>query len=673
MIFGGTFVRYLYGDSTESDLETNFLAFLRDVFDCVVVMLEAEHTLAANVERRKVREQQVAGMIRAVEELGKDAAAVVEPIAKEQSKAPVGRCAAAIASAIRDAVARESSQAKGELANARSAVDEEDNQARLRAYSMLEKLLRTHDLPGAEKDYEIVSSGHAAKALMRQHAAFGLDVAVELEVPANSIYAGELRVERIDSGVEVHAVESGGWLKKTDKLVAHKLGRYQVIAVSVDADTTTIKLRANPDTNGTGLTITVKRNGQIAIVGSGSNANKEFSVEERDRPGIKGLIDKLVAALRALEKRSALVAADFEGRPITDITHPRVIADRFISAIAPTVQKIVRHSRSPGELVLRRKLADDRREEIYVPIDELARKAEVLPKDARAAFAPLGLGIGIDSGGNAPAPAKAFEPKPEPKPAVSEPKSPAMSMPLRSDVRVPAPDSKSPFGGEAKPVEIKPFEATKRSEPKLPLVDAKIAEAKWTDENDDDDDDDVGDGKPVEVKHSNTRPLDLKNRDGSARTGSRDSSPPETGERKTRDTKPPEFKPIEPNAVEARPEAKLSDVRTAPRTSPPLVLTAPRSKPPSNPPGSPEGRLSPPIAASAIAPNAIQRDKGKSVPPPGVLLRESSPGFKVESPRPEGSQPAMRTEPMLSASPAGSAPSKIEIVVDDDDDEPPMK
>lgn len=700
---GGYFVRYLFGDSTESDLEINFLAFLKDVFDCIVVMLEAEHTVGANVERRKVREQQVAGMIRAVEELGKEAAAVVEPVAKEQPRAPVGRCASAISSAIRDAVAREIAQAKSELSTARAAVDDEDNEARTRAYGVLEKLIKQHDLPGAEKDLEIVSSGTAAKAMMRQHTSFGLDVAVELEVPANSIFASELRVDRIDERVEIHALESGGWLKKTDKLVPHRLGRYQVVAVAINGDTTTIRLRAMPDANGTGLTITRKRNGQIAIVGSGANANKEFSVEERDRQGLEGLIEKLVAALRALDRRASLVAADFEGKPLIEASHPRVLAERLIASIAPTVQKIIKHGRSPGELVLRRQLADDRREEIYVPISELTRKAEVLPPQARAAFAPLGLGIDASgaatSSGTKPPESKppAAEPKPtEAKPAPAVESKPADAKAPANDTRVPARESKSPF------VDTRTPNPKPSAEPKLPFVDTRGPEQNAPRPGRDTlaEDDDA---KPVEVKHSDTKPLDLKARESSGRTT---TQPPPDGKsqgaegepRKTKDTKPPEFKPID----DGRPDAKLADVRTAPRTSPPLAITAPRTKPPSNPPGG-EARLSPPIA-SAITPNTIQRDKPKTVPPPAAL-RESSPGFRAEVPRPEGSQPSMRSEPstrpegsqpsmrtepsmrsetstrpegsqpMLSMKPAGSSPAKIEIMVDDDDDDdfPPKK
>src|SRR5262245_4903090 len=120
--------------------------------DCAVVLLEAELTLDANIKRRRTREQAIAGLIRAVEELGSEASAVVDPVAKEQANKPVGRCAAAIASAVRDAVSRESALVRGELAEIRDEIDREDQEARTRARVVLEKLLRAHDLPGATKE-----------------------------------------------------------------------------------------------------------------------------------------------------------------------------------------------------------------------------------------------------------------------------------------------------------------------------------------------------------------------------------------------------------------------------------------------------------------------------------------------------------------------------------------
>src|SRR5256885_16106968 len=140
-------MRYLLGDSTDSGLEHNYLAFLREVVDCVVALLASEVALAQNVERRDARANESAGLVRATEELGKEVAALVEPIVKEQPSAPAGRCASAIARAAAEAVTREAEQAKAALAALDAELAAEDTQIKERARAALDKLLLSSDLP----------------------------------------------------------------------------------------------------------------------------------------------------------------------------------------------------------------------------------------------------------------------------------------------------------------------------------------------------------------------------------------------------------------------------------------------------------------------------------------------------------------------------------------------
>jgi hypothetical protein len=380
----------------------NYLAFLREVVDCSVLLLEAEGTLGANVERRTSRVNESAGMIRAVEELGAEAASVVEPIAKEQPATPAGRCAAAIAKAIKEAVAAEIAQARAAAATNAEEIAREDQQARASARTALEKLLRAHDLPGAEEELEAAWTAGGVKAKLRQRTKFGIEAVLVLEIPAGSTLAADLRVDRIAEGLEVHVREAGRWLKKSDKLVAQKLGRHAIVGITTSVKDITIQLRA-PDTTASLITFTVKRGGDIAIDDGGG---REYELEDRDRAGLKQLAEKLDAALGELsDKRSALEELTIDGKPFAEHAHPRTLAERLITAIAPTVQTISRHSRSPGELVLRRQLADDRREEVFISIGDLVRRMESLPVPARAVFAPLQLGG--DGAGSAAAPAPA--------------------------------------------------------------------------------------------------------------------------------------------------------------------------------------------------------------------------------------------------------------------------
>jgi hypothetical protein len=386
-------VRYLFGDSTESDLEFDYLAFIREVIDCAVVMAECEVTLGVTVEDRRSRELETASVIAAVADLGTRVSQLVTPIAADQASAPIGRCAAAIAAAIRDAVDKESAQARATLAAECDEMDRQDQRQRARAKSVLEKLLRTHDLPGADKELEVTWTTAGVKATMRQRTGFGVEAVLSLDIPASSLLGLDLRVDRIAENVEVHGHETGGWLKKSDKVVAHKLGRYQVTNVKVAGDATRVRLRASPEANAGGFVITARRNGDLGVEPTGDGPSREVAIDDRDRTGLRLLIERLEAAVRGLtETRTGLVSVDIDGGPITQHAHPRVLAERLIAAVAPTIQKIAQHSRSPGELVLRRLIGDHRREEIFVSTADLLKRLDGLPAHARELFAPLQLG-----------------------------------------------------------------------------------------------------------------------------------------------------------------------------------------------------------------------------------------------------------------------------------------
>jgi len=383
-------VSYLYGDSSEANIDFNYLAFLREVIDAAAVLVETEVAIGAGVDRMRAREADAAQQVVAVEDLGRRLTTLVTPVAKDQPTAPVGRCASSIATSIRDAVEREAAAVKSALASDRADIESDDDRQRARAKEVLEKLLRGHDLPGAESELDI-SCGTSIDATLRQRTSFGVDAVLALDVPASSVFASDLRVDRIAEGaVELHAHESGGWLKKSDKLVALKLGRYHVTGVTVGEDVV-VRLRSSHDANAIAVTVTAHRNGEVTATGSGGD--REVMVEDRDKTGLRTLAARLEAAAQQLEEhRAGLVSVSIDNVDIAEHPHPRVLAERLIQAIAPTVKKIARHSRSPGELVLRRHLGDNRREEIFVSTSELMKRLDTLPPDARAVFAPLELG-----------------------------------------------------------------------------------------------------------------------------------------------------------------------------------------------------------------------------------------------------------------------------------------
>ena len=63
----------------------------------------------------------------------------------------------------------------------------------------------------------------------------------------------------------------------------------------------------------------------------------------------------------------------------------------YLTQAGPAIRAIAQHSLSPSELVLKRVLADDRREEIFASKADLLEKLAPLPPKLFRLFGPLGL------------------------------------------------------------------------------------------------------------------------------------------------------------------------------------------------------------------------------------------------------------------------------------------
>ena len=86
---------------------------------------------------------------------------------------------------------------------------------------------------------------------------------------------------------------------------------------------------------------------------------------------------------------------------------PQDTARRLVECIAPIVQELARRSGAPGELVIRKTVANGRRDEVYLTKAELLEHVLTLPPALRGVFQPLGL---TDSPRSPRAPAPSLAP-----------------------------------------------------------------------------------------------------------------------------------------------------------------------------------------------------------------------------------------------------------------------
>ncbi len=385
---------YLYGDSTPSTLEINFIDFLRDAVDFCVQVLAADERMAERQRRVRALESAHAAEIAKLERIGGLVPKAVEGAPVGEGDSVAARCVAAILRSADELVRA----AKGEVGQAfdaeaasRAEADARDREACLKA---LETLLVRHELPGTESDLRVaLGTGGRYAGRMTIRTAFGLEAAVDLDVPLNHLFEKVVRVDRVMERLEVQMPELGGWLHKEIRLRAQHLEKHHLVELVVKAGADAVRLRASPDGKGAGLDVVYAGDGappRLIRIDDEGKAAETVDVEEADRSKLLALRDRLAAATSELaQHRKGLAEATLNGEPLRTHCHPALVVERLIEALAPEVQEIAARSQSPGELVLRRLLSGDRREEIFLSKQELKIKLEPLDERHRALFSPL--------------------------------------------------------------------------------------------------------------------------------------------------------------------------------------------------------------------------------------------------------------------------------------------
>ena len=391
---------YLYGDSTPSTLEIDYIEFLRDAVDCSVQVLLAEQWIANGKTRIDALSKATATELEQIRKVAELVPKAFEGGALGDPESPAARCAAAIMRSAAATAAATAAEVQGlfDAAVSKAAVDE--TAKRRESSDALERLVIKHDLPGMKAEIQLVIVG-AGNYVGRAYVStgFGVSGTLLLEVPKDHLLERIMRVDRLVERLEVQAPEIGGWLHKEIKLRPQHLEKLHVAGASffgVGGDT--IRLRSAADGSGSGFDLSYSPNdGPIRLVRVGDDSKGDqkgddlpFDVEDGDLPKLRVLREKLSAAARSLLRhRRSLGEAKLDGESLGSHPSPSLLVERLVTAMAPTVQEIAARSQSPGELVLRRAIGEARREEIFLSKSELMRALEPLTERNRSLFDPL--------------------------------------------------------------------------------------------------------------------------------------------------------------------------------------------------------------------------------------------------------------------------------------------
>ena len=390
-------MNYLYGDSTTSTLKSNFLEFLRDAIDFCVFVLQADAMVKqGHVQIRVLGEESDAESAR-LERFVTSVSRAVHDGEKGEPDSPTARCADRLAALIVEAHRTSLDGIRQSLSDAIARIEADEAAGRDACVKALGALLAPHDPPGASTvlrlgllesgRYEATREGKSEPAL-----AWTLEVGI----PEGHAWSAPMRIERLVPHLEIRAPQLAGWITKEVKIRPQRIERWVVTQVVDDTATFQIELRTEPG-SGVGLDLEVDlENGTIVRAKRVGPADDQsvgpFELQVEDVPLVVELAKKLRESLSGLE-RLPNISATFDGADFRTLPTFVDFVERLVGTMAPICQEISQRSLTPNELVLRRLLSNDRREEIFVAKATLREKLAVLPPESRALFAPLGLEV----------------------------------------------------------------------------------------------------------------------------------------------------------------------------------------------------------------------------------------------------------------------------------------
>jgi hypothetical protein len=385
---------YRFGDGTPFPLLENFIETLVAAVDCCVALYQVEARIEEQHARVRDATRRAADEMHRLDALHGLIETALAPLiargdqagsrASEQAAAKIFESAAGIIKNSRTGVARKRDTASRETVP----------RAVLEAVSTaLGRFLCRHQLPHTEwQAHWQVTGEHGASAELIAHATRHL----ELEFRAaftDGFWARPIPMVELLDGPLVAEVDAGKGRPRQLRLDPTLLTEVQV-----GPGREAMVLRETGKRPGSAYHILMPRPGEagplvVALDRRDQSSGQPFYLDPSAAAAV-------LAAWRALERempsliagRQELVAARLGGRAVSELEHPAQLAETILLSLAELVREMRMRSRVPGELILKRDLAADRREELFVPRQVLWNKLAVLPPRHRQLFEAIGLG-----------------------------------------------------------------------------------------------------------------------------------------------------------------------------------------------------------------------------------------------------------------------------------------
>lgn len=455
-------MKYQFGDGAESPLSFNYLEYLRLALTFAASVLRSQTNIASLYVSAKKKKLSAKNELKSLATLRKIVDTTLDNAASRISLPTASECVDRLrglgAQEIDATEARLRAALSEDLEFIQSKVDGEyaENVRRL------ERVLLSCDFPESERWFEMRpfdENGYDIELITASPLA--VDAVIRLGVPEGHLLSRPLRVDAVDPDLTVNVPQSGGWTRKNVKIKPHKLGKEYVVAFSHTTEGKKLSLRSAFLESSSGYDLLFGA-GEIRVSWiSKQQENEPFAADPEDVAGLTALLQAVEQAMDGLaDRRQMLKQVFFESTPLQQHTEPIKLVKAMIDEMGPVVQEIAAHTLSPRELTLKRVLGDDRREEIFVSVEELKQIYADLPEKQQHWFAPLGFDA-------APAPGRG------PAGPSSRPPRPAsMAPPPPSSASVPP-----PFSALQNAAKQRSSEAPSLPKPSVPPASAAPAPA----------------------------------------------------------------------------------------------------------------------------------------------------------------------------------------------------
>ncbi len=389
---------YLYGDSTDSGLELNYIELLREFLDFAVQVMLSEHRIAtARLGADDAKKQATAELDR-LRSLGASVTATLEKSKSHNSKSATDQSIVGIQQATDATLRRAAESLKQRVAKNEQDLLSSRSRERAGNAKLIEPLLLNHRLPDSQSsvNVEIDAEGQSYAAEVLGSCKQGLAWRFSANIPSGHYFKETIKISSFAPELTISLPEMSGFVRKSVKLKPYRLFPLFLTSLKHVGTDIIVQLRSTASNqDDSGVDIQVKQTSPRVCI---TRLHKGEKSPPFDAPGddAKKLIEMVEnfseKTVDLIGQRSRLIDVRFDNQPLANYNEPTTLVTRLIQRIGPVVSKIAEKSLADSELVLKRILDNGRREEIFASKADMRNKIAAVPKPARWVFAPLGLG-----------------------------------------------------------------------------------------------------------------------------------------------------------------------------------------------------------------------------------------------------------------------------------------